>query len=89
MAYWVVVAGLVAGDWYRFGGQHIANRTAIAALILMGAWLLGVPLLWGLLLGIAGWVQAAIPMQWHRATSTAGLTAGAGIMAWALGLSLP
>ncbi len=86
--YWVVVGLMTIADWYRGDGHHIRNRASVAALVAVGALLLDIPLWGALLLAAGAWIWAMVPMQWPRATGAAGLAAGAGIMAWALDLSL-
>ncbi|WP_203074401.1 hypothetical protein [Falsiroseomonas ponticola] len=86
--YWVVVGLATFADWFRHEGHHIRNRTILAALVTGGALLLEAPLWAALMLAAGIWIWAAMPMQWPRATSAAGIAAGAGIMAWALDLSL-
>ena len=86
--YWVVVGLMTAASWYRSDGHHIRNRAAVAALTLFGALLLDMPLLMAVALAAAIWVWAMIPMQWPRASAVAGISAGVGIMGWALDVSL-
>ena len=88
MAYWLMVAGLNAARFHRSGGNHVINRGFVAALILLGGVLAGLPALLALAIGIAGAAWAALPMQWDRAIGAAGIAFGAGIACWAVGVSL-
>lgn len=86
--YWVVVGLMTAASWYRSDGHHIRNRAAVAALGLLGALLLGMPVVLAMVLAAATWIWAMIPMQWPRASAAAGIAAGIGFMGWALDVSL-